>query len=126
MRKSVERLLAAGAYPDRRLDGLRMARRTGETFMPWNFPQRSQVLRLLETSPALAEDESRNDADPKGFHPERESDEGQGSRDSDDRHRRQTMRSAHDEPEESAQNLAAIQRINGEQVKDEEAGVDVP
>lgn len=82
--------------------------------MPRNFSQRPQPFRFSQPSPALAEDEKGYQANPERLHLERETNKAEGSRDTDNHGCGQTMGAAKRKPEESTENLPAIEGIDGE------------
>lgn len=94
--------------------------------MPRDLRQCRQTSGLFETSPTLAEDENGHDANPVRFHPECEANEAESARNTDDSRNGQAMCPAKGKPKERPQNLPAIQRIDREQVENEEPDVDVP
>ena len=92
--------------------------------MPGHFFGTGQRQGLLQAAPAIEQDEHREDADPHILQQERNPDQAGDPREANDGGHQQTARPPHNKPEEGPENLAAIERIDGEHVKNQQYAVD--
>jgi hypothetical protein len=79
--------------------------------------------RLLQSAPAIHQNERGQNSEPHGLHSQREDDEPSHTEETDDRGRHQTASAAHYKPKQGPKNLAAIERINREHIEDQQAQV---
>lgn len=122
--KGVERGSALGANPvltDRRRS---LARGAGETDAARGLGQAKQSPRVIEAVPAIQENEDGENAEPDGLLPQGESKETNHANKSEHRGHKKAAGAANDKPEKGAENLAAIERIDGKHVENEQADVD--
>jgi len=79
---------------------------------------------VLEPAPAIHEQENGNRAEPKIVRINREPDECGDAKESEDSRDQQAASAAHHKPQQGTKNLAAIERIDRENVEHEQSDID--
>src|SRR5580698_739596 len=123
--KSVERLAALATLPevsDRRRG---VAAGASEAVATGQLRQTGQESCVLQPSPAIHQHEGGENAVPDGLSPHRQNDEPDYADETDHRRYHQAAGASEDEPEQGAEDLAAIERVDGKDVEDQQADVDV-
>src|ERR1039457_4766008 len=85
-----------------------------------------QRSRMLQASPAIHEHERGHDSEPGGMDPYRQTDKSGDTNEAEDRSYHQAARTSQHKPEQGAKNLAAIKRIDGQYVENQQNQVDPP
>ena len=75
---------------------------------------------LFQAAPAIHQDERRHDAQPDGSRQDRQQNQSGHANKTDDAGNQQTVRAAKKKPQQRAQNLSAIERINRHHVENEQ------
>jgi hypothetical protein len=75
---------------------------------------------VLQSSPAIHEHEERENAVPDGMPPQSKSDESGHAHKTEQGGDHQASRPSYDKPKQRAENLAAVQRIDGQHVEDQQ------
>ena len=107
----------SGAAPKRAEDGRLAAGRTSESAAPRQFGNASENACLQQTSPAIEQNENRNNADPDLLSQNSDEDEAGHAREPDDRRNHQTPRSSEDKPEQRVKDLSTIEGIDWQDVE---------
>ena len=97
-----------------------MTNRARVPFPARRFGDAGETLCELVSFPTAHADERRNDAQPDRLRPECQNDKTRRAHKSDDRGHRQTLQRPDDKPEQRPENLAAIERIDREEIEDED------
>lgn len=124
-RKSVERLAAFAATPEisHRRHGFAIG--TGKTFAARRVRHFRHRARLHQSVPAIQQDEHADDSEPKIFRPDRKRNQSGDADKSDDARDEQTVGASKNKPEQRAQDLSAVERINRQHIKNEQDEVDI-
>ena len=104
----------------------RPALRTQVSFAPRQLGQPRQRPRMLQPSPATHQDERCQHAQPHRSDHQRQQKQSRYAHKSHARRRHQAARPAQRIPQQRPQDLPAIQRINGQQIKDQQSQIHEP
>ena len=115
-------LIAADTGPDG-ADG-EAAGWAAECLCVVHFHELQESASLVEAVPALYSSEGGEEEEPEAAEPGGEADDGGGADEADDGGDHEASCLADDEPEERAEDLAAVEGVDGEEVEDEEEGID--
>src|ERR1700746_2298911 len=119
-RKRIERLPALTAFPIIAEWWGIVARGAGEPYPPRQLGHFQESPRMLKSSPAIHEHEERENAVPDGMPPQSKSDESGHAHKTEQGGDHQASRPSYDKPKQRAENLAAVQRIDGQHVEDQQ------
>ena len=122
----VEWFRALAADPVRPQKRRAFARRAGESQTARPLRHARQRNPLFQSSPAIHQNEYGQNSKPGGLQPKCQGDESCHADKPDNRGRHQAASSPHRVPQECPQNLAPIQRIDGQDVKDQQPEIYEP
>src|SRR5580698_5261642 len=121
--KDVETLTAPSAFPKLADRGRGLASRTNISVTPRQVGDGRHSLRLPKTAPADGQDVEGNNSQP-GILPNEDDETGRADQ-SDYGRRHQAPVAAHHKPQQRSQNLSAIQRINRQNIENQQAEINV-
>ncbi len=119
--KYIERFPTFAAQPKGALGRGALAGRTGQSVVTRRPRGARQDPRLEQTSPAIQENEHANYAKPDRARHYGGPDQRGRPHESDDRRDHQAARAPHYKPKQGPKNLPAIERIDREQIEDQQA-----
>src|SRR6185312_6280951 len=123
--KEIERLAAGGAVPEGAGGRGDAAGGTEEAGLAGQFGELAQGAGVAQAAPTTQKDKGINHSQPQIAGQERRQAEQAGPHDPNGGGGKQAASAAEGEPEQGAEDLAAIERVDGEEVEDEQAQVDV-
>ena len=118
--EGVELRIALVATPDWTNRGIGPATGAGETLAARDFLEVAQSARGFEAAPAVHSGVGGDQARPYGLSLECKQQQRRDSKESEKRGNQQAARSAQRKPEQGAQDLSAIEWVNGQDVEDEQ------
>jgi hypothetical protein len=120
----VELLAAFSTSPEFANRGRRFAVRAGEAIAARKLCELRQSLRLFQAAPATHQHEESDRTQPDILPPQRQTDETNDAYQSDDCSDHQTASAPKHKPEQGAEDLAAVEGINGQDIENQQAEVD--
>src|SRR6266542_3417274 len=124
--ESVKRLRALWALPKASEWRRGLATGTSKSHVTWQLCQSRQRPRLLQSLPAVHQDEHRKNAEPERVYPHGEGDQPNHSRKADKSGNHQAAGPSQYKPPQRAKNLATIKWIDGQHVENQQTQVDEP
>ena len=84
-----------------------------------------QVSRMLESTPAIHQNKNSESGKPDGLPVDGQGYESGHAKQTEDGRNHQARSASNDEPEQGTQNLSAIERVDGQNVKDQQCKINV-
>jgi hypothetical protein len=124
--KGIKRLAALAALPEVSERGRRMANRARVSHAARYLCQFRQRARMLQSSPAVHQDEGGEYAEPERPHPNRQGNQPDHTGKADHGGDHQAAGASQQKPKQRPQNLPAVEGVDRQHIKNQEAEIDVP
>jgi hypothetical protein len=123
--EGIERLATLSTLPEVSHRWRGVAAGTGIAIAARQFCQAQEDAGMLQAAPAVQQQKSGHDAVPRRPRVNRQDEKAGYTEKSEDGGDHQAAGASQDEPEQGAQNLAAVQRVDRQDVEDQQTDVDI-